>query len=203
MDQQARTSAQLRAQGFDTAASLMQQDFNREQQQQQLRLGAANQFANLGSLGQQLGLNQAQALGQVGGLQQQQQQRNLDVAKADFERQWNYPVQQLAIRQSALPSPEAFGKTTSTPIFENRAAQLAGLFGAGAGVANNLGITGSDIGNAFNSGVNWLTGQFAGPGVGSGFNAAGASGYGGFGYNDAQNILNSIYDDDAYNFAGY
>lgn len=162
MDQQARTIAGLRQQGFDTAAGLMQRDFDREQQQQQLRLGAANQFANIGSLGQQLGLNQAQALGQVGGLQQQQQQRNLDVAKADFERQWNYPVQQLAIRQSALPAPNAFGSTQSTPIFENNAATLAGLVGTGAGVAKNLGITGSQIGGALNTGFNFLSGLFGG-----------------------------------------
>jgi hypothetical protein len=137
MDQQARTSAQLRSQGFDTAAGLMNQDIERARQ----------------ATGQLL---------QTGGLQQQQQQRNLDVAKADFERQWNYPVQQLAIRQSALPAPNAFGGTQSTPIFENNAATLAGLVGAGSGVAKNLGITGSQIGGALNTGFNFLSGLFGG-----------------------------------------
>jgi hypothetical protein len=137
MDQQARTSAQLRSQGFDTAAGLMNQDIERARQ----------------ATGQLL---------QTGGLQQQQQQRNLDVAKADFERQWNYPVQQLAIRQSALPAPNAFGSTQSTPIFENNAATLAGLVGTGAGVAKNLGITGSQIGGALNTGFNFLSGLFGG-----------------------------------------
>jgi hypothetical protein len=137
MDQQARTSAQLRSQGFDTAAGLMNQDIERARQ----------------ATGQLL---------QTGGLQQQQVQRNLDTAKADFERQWNYPVQQLAIRQSALPAPNAFGSTQSTPIFENNAATLAGLVGTGAGVAKNLGITGSQIGGALNTGFNFLSGLFGG-----------------------------------------
>jgi hypothetical protein len=137
MDQQARTSAQLRSQGFDTAAGLMNQDIERARQ----------------ATGQLL---------QTGGLQQQQLQRNLDTAKADFERQWNYPVQQLAIRQSALPAPNAFGSTQSTPIFENNAATLAGLVGTGAGVAKNLGITGSQIGGALNTGFNFLSGLFGG-----------------------------------------
>lgn len=157
MDQQARTSAQLRNQGFDTAASLMQADLNRNMNAQQLnqqgaisgagiRSNAANNFMGVGTGMQAQRLGELNALAGIGGLQQQQTQQNLNVAKQQFDTQFNYPLQQLQIRQSALPTdPKSFGGNTATPIFENRAAQLAGLAGVGSQIAGNLGITGSDI----------------------------------------------------------
>lgn len=145
-DQFARTSGQLRSQGFDNASNLMQNDLNRNLNAQQFnesnrlnfgnqQLGAAGQLGQLGQLGQNLGFSAANALGQVGAQQQGQVQRNYDLANQDFQNQFNYPMQQLALRQGALGAniPNA-GATQSTPLFEN---QLGKLFGIGT-AANSL-----------------------------------------------------------------
>jgi hypothetical protein len=58
-------------------------------------LTGAQQLAGLGADAQSLGLTGAGALSQVGGMQQQQAQQNLDVAYADFLRQQGYPQEQI------------------------------------------------------------------------------------------------------------
>lgn len=58
-------------------------------QQEQARQGG------LASLAQQLGLKGVSALQEQGALQQGQTQRNLDLASADFERQFAYPQEQI------------------------------------------------------------------------------------------------------------
>lgn len=58
-------------------------------------LSGAQQLAGLGAQAQQLGLTGAGALQQVGGVQQSQAQRNLDVAYEDFLRQQGYPQEQI------------------------------------------------------------------------------------------------------------
>ena len=68
-------------------------DLARTQQQQQL--AASGALSSLGEQAQTLGLTGANAIGGVGALQQQQGQRNLDVAYADFLRQQGYPQEQL------------------------------------------------------------------------------------------------------------
>lgn len=245
LDTSARTLAQLRNQGFDTAANLMQADIGRDFQAQQAnqgvdlnvlgqnagflqqsglanqaaqnqfglanasqnlqaqvanqanqlafgsqRLGAAGQLGGLANLQQQLGLTGANALNQIGQQQQAQTQRNFDLANQDFQNQFNYPLQQLAIRQSALGAniPNT-GQTQSQPLFENRLGQLLGvgqgingLFGGGqsggqspvgsflGGIGSSLGglldFDGSggfnfgDIGAGFSQGADFLSGLF-------------------------------------------
>lgn len=58
-------------------------------------LAGAEQLAGMGATAQQLGLTGAGALQQVGGVQQSQAQRNLDVAYEDFLRQQGYPQEQI------------------------------------------------------------------------------------------------------------
>ena len=58
-------------------------------------LQGAQQLAGLGEDAQRLGLTGAGALGNVGALQQQQGQRNLDVAYGDFLRQQGYEQDQI------------------------------------------------------------------------------------------------------------
>ncbi len=145
-DQFARTAAQLRNQGFDTAANLMQNDLNRGLQAQGMNQGAALQSANTrmgaagayGGLGQQMQNMRAQdinALMGAGQMQQAQTQRNYDLANQDFQNQFNYPLQQLAIRQGALGAaiPNT-GQTQSTPIYQNP----VGNFVGGLGAVNSL-----------------------------------------------------------------
>lgn len=121
--------------GLQNAANnLAAQQFNSQQglAGAQNRMQAANQFANLGSLSQQLGMNATNFLGGFGAQQQAQTQRNYDLANQDFQNQFNYPLQQLAIRQSALgTSIPNLGGTTSQPTFSN---PLGNLLGAGLGI---------------------------------------------------------------------
>lgn len=199
LDTSARTLAQLRNQGFDTAANLMQGDIGRDFQAQQAnqqnqlafgnqRLGAAGQLGGLANLQQQLGLNATNALSQVGQQQQGQTQRNFDLANQDFQNQFNYPLQQLAIRQGALGAniPNT-GGTQSQPLFENQLGNLIGLGkginslfgqndngqssflgGIGQGIVNKLpglldfnkdgGLGFDDISSGFNKGLDFLFG---------------------------------------------
>ena len=238
-DQFARTSSQLRNQGFDTASNLMQSDLNRglqaqgqnqqadlsvansnagfmqqsnlanqsalnnmsqfnatnqnaannflagarnnfaqtnalqnmNAQQQNVnnqlafgnqRLTAGNNMANLGQVGQSLGLNAASAMGNIGNMQQGQVQKNYDLANQDFKDQWNYPLQQLAIRQGALQAslPEV-SKTVSTPLYEN---QLGNILGALGGINS---ITNNGSGGIINKGIDYLGGLLGSKGGGS------------------------------------
>jgi hypothetical protein len=77
---------------FGTLASTAG-DLARAQQQQQL--AASGALSNLGEQAQTLGLTGAGALGGVGALEQQQGQKNLDVAYGDFLRQQGYPQEQI------------------------------------------------------------------------------------------------------------
>lgn len=144
LDQQARTSAQLRAQGFDNAVTQFQNNNSQ-------RLAAGGQMAQLGAVGQSLGLNAANALSASGLLQQQQVQRSYDLANQDFTNQFNYPLQQLAIRQSGINGGSNF-LAGATPVTKgNSTATALGALGATSAVLKNLGISGSDVLNGVSS----------------------------------------------------
>jgi hypothetical protein len=92
--------------GYSEAAGLAGTDLSRfgtlantagnlAQTQQQQQLAASGALSSLGEQAQTLGLTGAGALGSVGALQQQQGQKNLDVAYADFLRQQGYEQEQL------------------------------------------------------------------------------------------------------------
>jgi hypothetical protein len=68
---------------------------NLAQTQQEQQLAASGALSTLGTKAQDLGLTGAGALANVGALQQQQGQKNLDVAYADFLRQQGYPQEQI------------------------------------------------------------------------------------------------------------
>jgi len=63
--------------------------------QQRQQLAASGALSSLGEQAQTLGLTGANAVGGVGALEQQQGQKNLDVAYADFLRQQGYPQEQI------------------------------------------------------------------------------------------------------------
>jgi len=71
-----------------TAGGFAGQDITRN-------LAGAQQLAEMGGTAQQLGLTGAGALQQVGGMQQGQAQKNLDLAYGDFLRQQGYPQEQI------------------------------------------------------------------------------------------------------------
>jgi hypothetical protein len=76
-------------------AGIGTQSGNLAQTQQQQQLAASGALSGLGAQAQSLGLTGAGALGGVGALEQQQGQKNLDVAYGDFLRQQGYPQEQI------------------------------------------------------------------------------------------------------------
>jgi hypothetical protein len=116
-------------QGYNTAYNNAQSQFNADQQRQlqaQQNTEASRQFsANFG----QQNLN---ALGQAGGVQQGIQNTADQAAYAEFQKQQQYPYQQLAFEQSLLQGLPT-GTTTTTP---NAMSDLGNALAA-LGVAQN------------------------------------------------------------------
>ena len=173
MDQQARTGAQLRTQGFQQAQQLAQQAATTRAQQAlrqaQLtgQLGASTgqlgattgqlgattgrlgqtigqlgtSTAALGQLGQQLGVQDVNTLLGIGGLQQQQGQKELDIARANELAQEALPFQRVGFLSDIFRGVPALQQTTSrvsTPP-PSRSSQLLGLGIAGLGAVGQAG----------------------------------------------------------------
>jgi len=155
MDQQARTGAQLRSQGFQQAQNLAQQQANQALRQAQLtgQLGQATgalgsqigqmgvQTAGLGQLGQQLGVQDINTLLGIGGLQQQQGQKELDVERANELARQSLPYQQVGFMSDIFRGVPALQQTTSTTTRPgpSTGSQLLGLGIAGLGAVGQAG----------------------------------------------------------------
>jgi hypothetical protein len=153
MDQQARTGAQLRSQGFAQAQQLAQQQANQALRQAQLtgQLGQTTgalgsqigqmgvQTAGLGQLGQQLGVQDINTLLGIGGLQQQQ--KEFDVARANELARQALPYQQVGFMSDIFRGVPALQQTTSTTSRPgpSRGSQLLGLGIAGLGAVGQAG----------------------------------------------------------------
>jgi len=135
MEQAARTSAQLRSQGFQQAGELAARDIGFGLQGATQDIAAAQQLGALGALGQTAGLTGAQALANVGEQQRGLTQANMTQAYEDFLRQWQYPVEQLRIRQSALGMAPMQGTTTTTTT-PSTLQQIGTIGQAAGGLAN-------------------------------------------------------------------
>ena len=120
----------------ETMGGLTQRDITQQ-------LAGAQQLAGMGQQAQQLGLTGAGALQQVGGVQQSQAQRNLDVAYEDFLRQQNYPQEQINAMLATFKG-AAQGIPTGEQVFgiepTGRPAEYApGTAASIAGVLTGLG----------------------------------------------------------------
>jgi len=122
-----------------------QQAMNQLSADRAASLAAGQQFAGLGAQQQQLGLAGLGALETVGGTQQAQKQKALDIGYEDFARETTYPQQQLQemsslLRGFNLPvSTYTTSQTQQAPAtFGQQAANLGlgalGIYGAGKGV---------------------------------------------------------------------
>ena len=148
MDQQARTGAQLRSAGFQQAQNLAQQAAQQQLRQAQLTgqlgqtvAGLGVQTAGLGQLGQQMGVQDINTLLGIGGLQQQQGQRELDVARANQLAQQALPFQRIGFMSDifrGVPALQQTYSTTTTPP-PSRTSQLLGLGIAGLGAVGQAG----------------------------------------------------------------
>jgi hypothetical protein len=119
MDQQARTGAQLRSQGFAQAQNLAQQQALTGQLGQTTgALGAqigqmGTQTAALGQLGQQMGVQDVNTLLGIGGLQQGQTQKGLDIDRANALAQQALPYQQVGFMSDLFRGVPALQQTYS------------------------------------------------------------------------------------------
>ena len=148
MDQQARTGAQLRSAGFQQAQNLAQQAAQQQLRQAQLTgqlgqtvAGLGVQTAGLGQLGQQMGVQDVNTLLGIGGLQQQQGQRELDIARANQLAQQALPFQRIGFMSDifrGVPALQQTYSTTTTPP-PSRTSQMLGLGIAGLGAAGQAG----------------------------------------------------------------
>ena len=139
--QRARTGAQLRSQGFAQAQSAAQQAAAQQLRQAQLtgQLGVSQ--AGLGQLGQQMGVQDINTLLGVGGLEQQQSQRELDIARANSLAAQALPFQQIGFMSDifrGVPALQQTYSTTTTPP-PSRTSQLMGLGIAGLGAIGSAG----------------------------------------------------------------
>jgi hypothetical protein len=105
--------SQALQQGYGQAAQLMQADQARLAQLGQIsgaltqadltrRLQAGEQLGRVGALEQSLGLSGAAALESVGTTQQQQAQKNLDLAYQDFLQQRDYDREQIGFLNNVI-----------------------------------------------------------------------------------------------------
>jgi len=157
-EQQARTGSQLRSAGFQQAQNLAQQAAQQQLRQAQLTgqlgqtigsLGTAT--AGLGQLGQQMGVQDVNTLLGIGGLQQGQSQKALDIARANALAEQALPYQQVGFMSDIFRGVPALQQTysTTTSPGPSTTSQLLGLGIAGLGAAGSAG----GIGNLFNTGV--------------------------------------------------
>lgn len=116
-------------------------------QEQGAKLQAGQQLGALGAAAQQMGLTGASALDTVGQMQQQQQQKNLDLAYQDFLNQTQYPRQTIDWMSSVirgLPAPVSTQTTSTGPanVYQPSPLSQLGAFGTGiAGLAELLNPT--------------------------------------------------------------
>ena len=135
MDQNALLGQQasLIGQGYNTAYNDAQSQFNADQQRQmqaQQNTEASRQFS--ANFGQQ----NLQALGQAGGVQQGIQNAADTAAYAEFQKQQQYPYQQLAFEQSLLQGLPT-GTTTTTPNAMSDLGTALAALGVGTSLSTN------------------------------------------------------------------
>ena len=141
MDQQARTGAQLRSQGFAQAQQSAQQAAQQQLRQAQLggQLGVSQ--AGLGQLGQQMGVQDINTLLGIGGLQQGQTQKGFDIARANELAEQALPYQQVGFMSDifrGVPALQSTYSTTTTPG-PSTGSQMLGLGIAGLGAVGQAG----------------------------------------------------------------
>ena len=147
-DQQARTGAALRSQGFAQAQQAAQQAAQQQLRQAQLtgQLGQTvgalgTQTAALGQLGQQMNVQDINTMLGIGSLQQGQAQKGLDIARANQLAEQALPYQQIGFMSDifrGVPALQQTYSTTTTPK-PSVGSQMLGLGIAGLGAVGSAG----------------------------------------------------------------
>lgn len=137
-------TANIRSQGWNTAVDTA--------------LKQATTSAQIANAAQTAGLQGVAALANTGAAQQNQAQTELNDAIQKWQAARDYPLEQLAIKESALGSTPYGGTSTSTQPLNRGNTGLTALSGAGTGAA---------LGTALSSALA-LTGGAAGAATGGG-----------------------------------
>ena len=138
----ARQSAGLRAQAFESAQ-------DRAQKASELFTKAGIATAGLGEAQQAAQMRDVNLLSQLGGIEQGQQQRELDALRSTSLQQQFEPYQRLSFMSDifrGVPSTQTALTTTTTPD-PSRISQVGGLLGGVASLAGAFGGGGGGIGN--------------------------------------------------------
>lgn len=158
------TIAGLQNTAYNNALGAAQQDISNLYNANSQNLEGARMLANLGLTGRQLTQQDIDTLNSVGGQQRQMSQAELDQAYKDFVEQRDYPLRQLAIKQSAL-SNTPYGSTTT----QSASAPQTNPFGAAAGGAllgSSLFGTGGALAGTLGTGFGAGSGALLGGGLG-------------------------------------
>ena len=107
-------SAELRAQGFDTASGLMMQDYDRDLQAAQTRLGAAQAQSDIATAGNTAANQNATLLATLGEQERLLNQQKLQEQYAKWQEKQNYDVNNLNLRLAAVGATPYGGTQTQT-----------------------------------------------------------------------------------------
>lgn len=133
-------SAQVNAlqEGYKTAADLYGSEAGR-------MLQAAPRFAELGTQLQQQRMTDLAGLEQIGLQRQGLAQKSADLAYEDFQRQRDYPYEQVARLAGIGGRPAATGAGTeiTTAPGQSKTSQILGAIATGAGILDKTGAFGS------------------------------------------------------------
>lgn len=134
----------------------------------------ASGLANLGTMGQNAALQQAQAQYGIGSGQQQQRQAELSTAYQNYLNQIGYPYQQAQFEGGLISgvASGSGGTTTSTPAQPGAANQIIGGLGALGSLGSLFGGGGAAGAGGMMSGLGAGIGGLMG-GIGEGLGAAG------------------------------
>jgi hypothetical protein len=141
MEQQAKTGAQLRATGFESALQQARNLADAQIRERSLQGSLAGQLAGLGGLQQQLGQQDVAGLLGIGSLQQGQAQALLDAARQGDLQQAYEPQQRLSYFSDILRGVPSAQQTTAsvTAPTPSLLSQIGGVAATGLGLAGQLG----------------------------------------------------------------
>tara|TARA_R110001583_G_scaffold93170_2_gene235958 strand:+ start:340 stop:1269 length:930 start_codon:yes stop_codon:yes gene_type:complete len=156
MDQQAKTGAQLRATGFESALQQARNLADAQLRERSLLGSFAGQMAGLGGLQQQLNQQDVANLLGIGSLQQGQGQAVLDAQRQSELQRAYEPQQRLSAFSDLLRGVPSSQQTvaSSTAPTPSLLSQIGGVAATGLGLAGQLGYR--PFGSNNTSGINSL-----------------------------------------------
>lgn len=123
-------SAQLRAQGYDTASNLMMQDYDRDLQGAQTRLAGAQAGSDIATAGNTAANQNSTILATLGEQERQTAQEQLQEQYAKWQEEQNYDVNNLNLRLAAVGATPYGGTQTQTSTGSGGGSTGLSVFGS-------------------------------------------------------------------------